>query len=222
MSSVILLNALLFFSYISYLISGLSKYTAPKNNGVDRLAEGIGVTLPKIKALSRFLIGTIIAWASLGLLSLIPPGMSFANTLGSLFLLLMCISLEKFLQNCSKEGLSKTSVAVIEVDYSKNRQLQLWLRKTGEVWPPIKIDIGINNWVIPVKDVDDNVINDIRNILSKTSALNNEELEKDLKKVLKENEATHVIDIEGATIIPEVESFFERVFSKPNTAIQNA
>jgi len=101
------------------------------------------------------------------------------------------------------------NVALIQLADTGGSKLNLWINKSLAAEPPLELEIGIDEWVLPITELPQRILEKIRWILQETKALENPDMQKELKTVLTELGVSHPLDISGSKTIPEIETFFE-------------
>jgi len=169
--------------------------------------------LDRIETTTKISTFLLIAWA---FTLLLPPTHKsemlyhIPGLIGCLLAITLQIQLSKQTTWDMAKILSNETIAIISLFKHKKLETTIWFKKTGDEWPPIRIEAGYSHITSPLHLCSSQLNHEIKERIQSSEAFNNEEFQSEFKKTLRGAGVTHPIDITGNDYIPELHAFLEK------------
>jgi len=102
----------------------------------------------------------------------------------------------------------QNAVAGIELK-SNGQTLSVWFVRTGQEWPVLYSEIGMNGFTSHATAASDRLVEDTSDAIRTHRVFDDSEFSRNLTESLLEAGVTHSIDVEGLEVIPELHNFLE-------------
>jgi hypothetical protein len=169
--------------------------------------------LEKINLTTKISAGLVLTWGAILIYDILTQGNH--KELASICLLgtIIAVGLQIHAIQKTSEKITEIllidTIAVISLLKGKSEEIRLWFKKTGQEWPPIRIEVGQYHITQPLKTCPQEATHELTEIIEATEAFKNKEFQEDFRKTLQMAGVTHPVDIEGNEKIKGLQTFLQ-------------